>query len=636
MKIACAHLFDWVANDNEDKPCWQKGFKEEASEEFHRMWDALDEEERDWLLAAQQVGYINIHEASIHTSLMSLVNKGLFKHVDKDTKLQLFSEAFSSYIKEHVKALESDYEEIERQIYGGYIKLNLEDARSTLEHLNRLKAEWKKRDKKSIMTDNTSVRCDHLALVFQSLYNLLVLMDKSRLETMGADLKKTALVEKIDKQLNTLAGYFEEADWFGESGGEVIELHTAKKILDALVEYLEEHEKQQIFGNGFDRVLSVRISFMKEHGYEKFSEFKEEVEDAFDRLIEVYDYSRASQILQIKQGRIIQRLSNSFFNSPLTTIFAIIILPFLFNSLIIEVCHYYNRYDRYLPLLWSWVVAVHLYLIWTMYKGALSEKFCGLPESKRLMRKAVFPRTLLGTIIGFVICTTSVISIGLRDDIADNTYWILLFAAMVGVCSLFVVSLSIKQKVTSFEIAFRRAKYFCSVEYLKAFWLIVIMSTLLSVAPLKSECLDKINIAKGVAEKSEPEKTTTTVSTAEESEPEKITTAGNAAKKSKHKKTTTAGNAAKKSKHKKTTTTGNAAKKSKHKKTTIAGGVAEESKPSETITAGSTAGKLKPKEYWLSLKRLEVWGVSFNFPILLALSFLAPLVGAFKFSKGKG
>lgn len=566
LKIACAHLFNWISKDMVEKPHWKKDFKKEANEEFHRMWNALNEEQRDWLLVAQQSGYINVHEASIHASLKSLVNKGLLKQIDEDTKLKLFSEAFSSYIKEYVKALENDYEEIERQIREGYIKINIEDVKSTLEHLNRLKVEWKKRDKKSTMTDNSCVKCDHLTLIFQSLYDLIVLMDKSHIETIGANTKKTALIKRIDKQINNLAGYFEETEWFGESRGETIELHTAKKLLDALVEYLEEHEKQQIFGNGFDRILASRISFMKNYGYEKFDGFKKEVEDSFDRLTQVYDYSRASQVLQFKHSYIIQHISNSFFNSPLTTIFAIIILPFFFNNLIIEACRNSasaKTYNSYLQLLWVWVVALHIYLIWTMYKGTLSEKFCDLPESKKLIRKAVFPRTLLGTIVGFIFCTTTIAGFdGLRDNISNNQYLVLAFAALAGACSLFIVSLSIRQKVTSFEIAFRRAKYFCSVEYIRAFWLIIIISTLLSIASLKFNftCLDKINILGGPVTKSNDAGANTVI--------------------------------------------------------------------------GSNTEKQKFKDYILP-KNLDIWGASLNFPLLLSLSFLAPLVGALKFSRAK-
>jgi hypothetical protein len=467
------------------------------------MWDALNEEERDWILAAQQSDFIDVHEAAIHKSLDSLQNKGLFKRAEKNTKLRLFSDAFSSFIKEHVKALENDYEEIERRIREGYINFGIEDIKSTLEHLNRLKAEWKKREKKSSVPDKTYVKCDRLSLIFQSLYSLIVLMSKSGKGATGTNSRRTALVEKIDKNLNNLAGYFEEFEWFGEKGVEVIDLHSGKRLLDQLVDLLKEHEKQQIFGNGFDRILSARINFMKNHGWEQFKEFRQEVEDAFDRLIGVYDYSRAGQILQIKQSKPMEELSNAFFSRPLTTIFTIIVVPFFLNNLLIESLRDRVANPGYLNLLWIWVAACHLCFIWAMYKGTISEKFCRFPESKKLFRKAVFPGTLLVTALGVVVCMLTVNSFDeLPGDIADKPYIVLLGAVIAGIFSLIFVLVPVKRKVISFKIALRRAEYFCGVEYLKAFWLVMMISVLLYVFSLILPSLGELNVLDNIAKAS--------------------------------------------------------------------------------------------------------------------------------------
>lgn len=478
LKIACSHLFNWVTEGRleRDKKPWRDKFEDEAKEEFSRIWEVLDEEERDWVLTAQQSANIGSKEIDMTQSLKLLIKKGLLEKEAEKSSVVLFSTGFSDFISDYVKALENDYKDTERQIREGYVKLNSESVKSILAHLTRLKAEWKRREKKSILIEKTFTNCERLSVIFKGFVTLFEAVRDYEKSESARSSKAVARSRKVEKALNNLAGYFEKHQWFGESGGEDISMYTGKRMLDQLIEYLDQQDKQRIFGNGYDRILAARINFMKNHGWEKFNKFTDEVQHAFDRLIEVNDYVRANEILQLKQNPAIEWLSKKFLRNPLTTVGAIILVPFvLVNFLVLKVTFFENGAGY----LWGAVLVFHIYLIWTMYKPMISERFCGLPNSRKLYKKLVFYRTFFLTIVGFFAFMAVLGSVAeAPKEIGENPYPILAIGCLVGVVSFFVVVASIKPKVQSVWVAFRRGSYFCSVEYLKAFWIVMGVSVL--------------------------------------------------------------------------------------------------------------------------------------------------------------
>jgi len=436
------------------------------------MWESLNEEERDWILNARRPGNISTEESLIHKTLRSLVQRGLLQPSTDKSSFILFSEGFSQYIREYVKALENDYEKIERDIRNEYLKLTAKHIKSTLAHLSRLNQEWKRREKKGIAIENTYKKCQRLSLIFHELHQLYqTLGEPDHLSSMT--LEDTPEARKAENIMSILVGYFEQFDWFSKHTDK-IHIETGMKLMDQLIGYLELHGRQRIFGNSFDKILALRIEFMKHHKPENFSDFDDKVSRTFDRLVQVHDYSRASHMLRVRKNKFIQTLADCFFRCPIKTISAVIVIPFLISYGTAAWLYSYNQ-EELGNWAWTFMFWIYTYLFIFMHKPLISVKYCDFPNSKHLYRKLFSIRPYIYAILGYIIILNFIKNH--LEPFYEHPIVILALGCLMGFGFVLLISYCfIKPKVLLFPIAFRRAAYFCSVEYFKGFYLALLIT----------------------------------------------------------------------------------------------------------------------------------------------------------------
>ena len=483
LKIACANLFDWVSNGNEPEVLWTKKYRVEADEEFDRMWSSLGKKERDWLITSQRTDGINREKMDIHEELESLYLRGILKDDDKNEgALMLFSESFTNYVREYINALADKYERIEQGICKSYVKLDYENVKKITNTLGSLVEDWheQRQDDSEIELGDIYLKCDRLHKILSVLRDLLSYCD-SNTENYRAAKNGGAIEREIDNYVKKLCGYFEGNDWFGEQKKQ-IKIETGKIILDRSILSLEKTQKKMKFGNGFDRLLAVRVEYMKKFGDEKFPDFEELTKNAFDRLVEVHDYSRATSVLQLHFG-CCKNLAGRFFRHPAVTVFFIVVIPLFIAAFFTGEISEAGTPGKILRTIITFVVAAFFAgLAWMMFRAVFSEKYCDLPDSRKLYKKLLINNTLL-MVPFFAIISVAIANIdkvvSFIVDVGNNEFYddliILGIAAGIGVFCSFIIAIFIKGKVLDFATALKRARYFCCIEYFKSFVIILLL-----------------------------------------------------------------------------------------------------------------------------------------------------------------
>ncbi len=507
LKIAAAHLFDCKEKRILEENLWKREFKKEAAEEFERMWQALGEgengkENQEWILVVQHNSYINKQEMNVDKELESLYKRGIFRSTRYKGKedgemLELFSDGFSEYIKEYVERLENRYSEIEQRIRNDHINLAPEKLEEIRGEIFRLKTAWDSRNKKTGQIDETSIRCNRLFTILSHVLYLYGEIKESRTEPNERGQTGKDLSSEAEDAIIKLAKDYEQIDWFNiehlkyhtESCKNCIDAVAGKKILDSVVDYLHDNKLDEKFGNGFDKLLAVRIEFMKQYEPNKyFPEFKRQLTDAFCRLAKAHDHARIAEILQIKQNQnlLMKWLTEKYFERPELIIGAIVLLPFIFANFIISVCYKMTSLDMTNPLnkilvsiIWAVAFLVQVYFLLQMYKPLLSKKYSN--STKELFRNETQWKCYGWTAVGYLAIVFVVIPKlpqGFFKEIMESPYYVLSGSALIGLAGLLFRTWKIYPKVRNVSVAWHRATYFCSVTYLKAFWLILLLSEL--------------------------------------------------------------------------------------------------------------------------------------------------------------
>lgn len=483
-KIVSSHLFEWYRNGRKSGEYdWEYKYKEEARDEYNRLWHALDEEQKDWVLQAYRSKKINISQMFLHPSLETLFNMGIFrkeketfeeedKRIRVDEYLVLFSKGFLQFIQEYVENLKKNYDDIERKIKKGFVKLDTPDIETVIEELDKLKAEWERREKESQEFQDTYLKCDRLIQIFST---LLKINESMKGLKFGFTTKDSAEAIQAEKNLNKFIRFFEENSWFEKNKKGSLDVMTGKRILDMIIDYLKDEERHQIFGNGYDKLLTLRIKYMQKHDCEEFKDdFEKLAGEAFNRLIKVHDYRRVGMMLQTKPGPIIRILSDFFYKRPLLVIGSLILVPFILLNFATAKLGIDQDIQVYL---WPAVfLLVHIPLMLSMFRPMMNDKYCKLPHASKLLSKAFFYRTIVISVIGFFIF----LGTNLFDTMVEHYRYTLGVWFTGIIITITILTIMIYQNVQDWKAAYLRASYFCGMEYLKAFWVIFILSAIFS------------------------------------------------------------------------------------------------------------------------------------------------------------
>ena len=474
LKVACSYLFDQMDGNPQNDDEWRNEFMKEAKVEYDRMWLILEPEEKDWIFLVNKGGVTDQH-LGISEPLTSLYERGVVVR-ETDGRIELFSESFRDYVNDYVNKnnLERRYATIESEIAGSSSLCDHEELEQAYEHLARLTSEW--RDQKETPRSRVCVKSEHLHAILGGFLRLHECFEETNDKApTGATQSDTQ--DQADKTLKEVAGYFEEDDWFGEEE-EQIPFEVGNHILLQIVEFLQKHDRQKKFGNGFDQILLTKISFIRKHNSEYFHEYADEVKAAFDRLMAVYDYSRAMQVLQLHMKPFIRRVASFFFESPLTTILGIIAVP-LVLIYYVQNCPSPKPWNSISSNLWALLLFVYYgYFAFQMHRAMLFDSAAALQHSQEISRRLIFKETIFGTLgvssaLFFTLCTNSNIA-GTVAKATSFTVFAILFALLWLLAWLLIAS-GIWKKVISFEVASRRSAYFCSVEFLRSFFLVLVL-----------------------------------------------------------------------------------------------------------------------------------------------------------------
>jgi transcription termination factor NusB len=531
LKMACAHLFDWAINTRPVEQSWENAFCLSAGEEFDRMWGTLDKKEKDWILIAHQPDGVAINRKNVYDELNLLYKRGLLDKGDGDGKLTLFSQSFSRYIREYLNKLEDRYEKIERNIRKSYSKLDLSHVEQIIQELADLINQWheRKHEEQPGLLGHSYLKCTWLLKILSSLQNIQILCkektDEGEINNNGKSFER-----KVDKAVREFCVCFEnnDNDWFGQDESKLNPM-TGKNILDAAIQSLIKVQKNMIFGNGYDRMLSIRVEFMKKYDPANFSDFEELTKASFERLVEVYDYSRASSVLNTKLSGFCRKMSEFFLKKPVFTIAITILLPLLTVSIATfflkepDAASFMAQHKILSKFIYSSLTLIPLlffvYLTIIILRPAFSEKYCELPNSRHLYEKLIFQETYFISIMTFITLSGFLYSDkDIRSLATEKIHIYLGITFIIGLISCLFIVIFIKNKVLDFTTAFKRARYFCSFEYFKAFALLFILyfilgSTVCLFGTKKGQPGYKIlEIAEQVPETAQP------------SEPEYVTT----------------------------------------------------------------------------------------------------------------
>jgi hypothetical protein len=228
-------------------------------------------------------------------------------------------------------------------------------------------------------------------------------------------------------------------------------------VLNLLVEYLEQKKRDKVFGNGYDHVLAARIAFLRAHDYKDIGKV---VERTFPRLMKVYDYQRAREVLQQRRAEPWKTLTRCFLRCPLLTVGALILLPVFAAGLI-------QSSTRALTLGWVPIAAVYVPIMVFVVSLVFRRRNDSFPNAHRLRIQALLPwdtaLAALGCLGAWYVVT--------REPLCDfPAHRLLMIAAGAGVAHILVMAVCLRERVQSFRVALVRSKYFYSYMYLIALW----------------------------------------------------------------------------------------------------------------------------------------------------------------------
>jgi hypothetical protein len=185
-----------------------------------------------------------------------------------------------------------------------------------------------------------------------------------------------------------------------------------------------------------------------------------QIEHTFTLFIEAFDYKSAHQILQPQLAQPFKLFADSFLRFPLLTTLTIVLVPLILAALI---------GPSLLALLPIALVDVPL----IAYRASLAFFFHepSHPNARRLRRRAFKPDVLLWIVAayGFLLIEHHFVTDFVRT-LEGMEYILLAIAAGVPALTVAIVAGRIRPTLPSFKIAFRRARYLYSFQYLHAFW----------------------------------------------------------------------------------------------------------------------------------------------------------------------
>jgi len=479
FKIACSCLFDWTRDKKRGRP-WQEAFQEQANEEFDRMWRAFNNEERNWILRAQQTGDVAHDNYHVPDVLESLAEKGLVQRPTDDSCYNLFSLGFSNYISQRVTALEKEYAETERRIRDGAVTWELSVLRATVNHLKDLTEEWKRRDEITSSFETTRGKCEKLTAVLTKIQLFVEAMQAFEESDDSKHRSGGPYKIRVEDALKDVLGLLSKRDWFrrGAENEACLTFETGANLLERMADYMNEKERGRIFGNGYDETLTTQINYMKYYGACNFEGFAHKFEQSFDRLVKVHDFSRAMDILRPRFGRFFEHLTKFFLRWPMLTIFAaIVIFPLILAG--------YIQSPPQASMYWPGIAAlalllvVHAPLVYQLVYSAFFRKQNWLPDAHKFYYALLFPRGALAAMGSFA--AAGGIAYTFREQVSSKPEYSIPVAIAVILGSMVVYAgfLQRRYKLLGFGIALRRAKYFCSIQFIQAFWVTMLMSLLL-------------------------------------------------------------------------------------------------------------------------------------------------------------
>ena len=457
LKMACSHLFEWARQHRPTHWSWVEGYQQEANEEFKRMWMALGDREKNWLLRAMHSSGIGIQEAKVHQALDSLRLRGLLQEDRQTGSLVLFASSFSDYLQGYVTALEREYQDIERHLEEGQVRWVLAELNAHLARLERLKAEWQLRGDKTSTAIAYARKCENLAGLMGKVLQLVIAMEAFDRAGGSEPARKTGH-ESAETALDDLIAVFEEGTSFG--GDEGVSPDAGRQVLNLLVEYLEQKKRDQVFGNGYDHALAARIAFLRAHDFKGIGEV---VERTFPRLMEVYDYQRAREVLQQRRAEPWKTLTGCFLRCPLLTVGALILLPVFAAGLI-------QSSPSLSTLGWVPIAVVYGIIMLFVVSLVFRRRNDSFPNAHRLRIQALLPWDTAAVALGCLAASRVVISESSSNPEPYWTLWMLMIAAGAGVAHILVMAACLRKKVQGFRVALMRAKYFYSYMFLIALW----------------------------------------------------------------------------------------------------------------------------------------------------------------------
>ena len=471
LKIACAHLFDHTFLHKNDG--WKKDAIAEASDEYERLWDTLTPKEKDWVRQIHQAGTYEASKPYANDVVKRLCQFGLIEEVPGDAPskvtLRLFSESFTSFIRNRVARLQSEYKEIEHHVESGYLNWTPADLEKMTRRLETMRSRWEHRGEDAHSVSPTYNKVRLLENVLRHALQLVreVTRYEGGHEHTPASEKGTS---EANEALDHLLDLFDRNDCFG--GEKQPSAKVGETLLAQLLGFLQENRRDAVFGNGYDRALTVQIEYLGRH-FPEDNKQPERARYAFDRLMEVYDYQRASEILQDKRRWPWAKITQYFLRVPGRTIGTLILLPFLAAWLI------QTWPEAKVPENWPWlplipIVAVHVPLMAYAFHLAFCCRQERFPGARSLRQKALLPRESLHIV--FLVLVVAVGSVSLKKPLVSTPFLTLLFAILAVAASVPLLAWSITERVPIWKYALKRAAYFCGYELLVGIWAALIIA----------------------------------------------------------------------------------------------------------------------------------------------------------------
>lgn len=491
LKMACSHLFDWVRGGGREPDSridhWQDCFYAEAREEFDRMWRVLNDEERNWILKIQQMKSLPASDLNICPILKSLLERGFVQvdHTNSEHKeCKLFSQGFEKYVAGRVHTLQKTFDEIEERIAMGRLDWVQDSLRAIVLCLEKLKNEWKRQDDVTDTFDENSYgKCKKLTAILTAAQCFVDSMDKYERSDSISRAERKAGKQKVEDALERLMEFFSTAhyDWFNRQSEDSPQLRvqTGLSLLDKLADYMKTKERERVFGNGYDSILTSRIQFMKNFEYWKEEQrtFETQFKNSFRRLVQVQDYRRAHEILTPHLSFPFDKLAGYFLDQPALTVFlGLILLPIVLVGLWQE---YAVQYTWSSTIGFFVFVGLHVCLASKVILYAYFKKEEWLEEASRYYRHLLFPQGIVAVGGSFAVAFISLAIF--RNEIIQKPDFSLIMAGVMVFFTMIIyaVALHHKYKLPGFKIACRRSCYFCSMQYLQAFWVSLIPVTII-------------------------------------------------------------------------------------------------------------------------------------------------------------